>query len=292
MILAIKKAADMHRYVSIDVGVDVVWAGFHVTGPRSGSLGASFVSEDLKVRVLWSSGIVDRPSDRFYVRTITLSGCMEKRHRYRGGDQGIGPVEVVWKVCAAVVNCRLKRSVRLHDALHGFRSWRGTGTVTLEENLSQQLEETTHNTLFQVFLDVRKAYDSLERVRCMEILRGCGMGQNMDLLISEHWYNPKFVPKARRFLGKDSGTGRGIMQGDPTSLMIFNIVVDAVMRAVLEVVCGPQEAQNGMGWAAGERNLVFFTDERRIAGRDHIWVQNALTVIVAMFRREDLKTNL
>ena len=86
--MGIKKAADMHRYVSIDVGVDVVWAGFHVTGPRSGSLGASFVSADLKVRVLWSSGIVDRPSDRFYVRTITLSGCMEKRHRYRGGGSG------------------------------------------------------------------------------------------------------------------------------------------------------------------------------------------------------------
>ena len=39
--------------------------------------------------------------------------------------------------------------------------------------------------------------------------------------------------------------------------MIFNIVVDAVMRAFLEVVCGPKEAQHGMEWAAGERKLVF-----------------------------------
>ena len=30
-------------------------------------------------------------------------------------------VEVVWKVCAMVVNFRLKRSVTLHDALYGFR---------------------------------------------------------------------------------------------------------------------------------------------------------------------------
>ena len=52
-----------------------------------------------------------------------------------GGYQGVGLVEVVWKVCTAVVNCWLKRSMTLHDALHGFRSGRGTGTFTLEETL-------------------------------------------------------------------------------------------------------------------------------------------------------------
>ena len=55
------------------------WEGFHVTGTRSGSLGASLVLADWQVRVLMSSGLVDRPSDCLYVRTITLSGCTEKR---------------------------------------------------------------------------------------------------------------------------------------------------------------------------------------------------------------------
>ena len=48
----------------------------------------------------------------------------------RGEYWGIGLVEVVWKVCATVVNFRLKMSVMLHDTLHGFRSGRGTGTST------------------------------------------------------------------------------------------------------------------------------------------------------------------
>ena len=43
--------------------------------------------------------------------------------------------------------------------------------------------------------------------------------------------------------------------------MIFNIVVDAVVRAVLAEVCGPQEAQHGMVWAEVERNLVFCMDD-------------------------------
>ena len=74
--------------------------------------------------------------------------------------------------------------------------------------------------------------------------------------------------------------------------MIFNIMVDAVVRAVLEEVCSLQAAQHGMGWEAWAMNLVFYVDDGRIEGRDHEWVQDALTVMVVMFRRMGLETNL
>ena len=51
--------------------------------------------------------------------------------------------------------------------------------------------------------------------------------------------------------------GCGVTQGNPESSIIFNIVVDAVVQGVLEVVYAPQEEHQGIGWAVGERNLVF-----------------------------------
>ena len=54
----------------------------------------------------------------------TMFFLLKGRREYRE----IGIVEVVWKVCEKVVNCRLKRSVTLHDELRGFRARRGTGT--------------------------------------------------------------------------------------------------------------------------------------------------------------------
>ena len=66
--------------------------------------------------------------------------------------------------------------------------------------------------------------------------------------------------------------------------MIFNIVVDVMVKAVLEVVCGPQEARHGMSLAAGEQNLVFYVDDGMKVGRYHIWVQDALRVTVAIFK--------
>ena len=39
-----------------------------------------------------------------------------------------------------------------------------------------------------------------------------------------------------------------------------------MVRAVLDVVCGPQEAQHGSGWAAGERNVIFMLEMARYRG--------------------------
>ena len=86
---------------------------------------------------------------------------------------------MVWKVWSAVVNCRLRWGVVLHDALIGFILVWVTGTATLESNLDQQLAGLAHKPLFQVFLDIRKSYDSLDRVRCLEVLIGYGVGPNL-----------------------------------------------------------------------------------------------------------------
>ena len=65
-----------------------------------------------------------------------------------------------------------------------------------------------------------------------------------------------------------------------------------MVRAVLDEVCGTQEAQHGSGWAAGERNVIFYADDGRIAGRYHKWVHDALSAIVAIFCRMGLKKTL
>ena len=62
---------------------------------------------------------------------------LSKRKKYY---RGIGLVEVMWKVVAAILNQRITASINFHDFLHGFRAVHGTGTVNLEDKLLQQLE--------------------------------------------------------------------------------------------------------------------------------------------------------
>ena len=57
----------------------------------------------------------------------------------------------------------MKGSIVLHSALHRFIEGSGAGTEKLEAKLAQKLSGIAQNPLLQVFLDVRKAYGSLDR---------------------------------------------------------------------------------------------------------------------------------
>ena len=57
----------------------------------------------------------------------------------------------------------------------------------MEAKLEQQLVEIFHDPLFQVLIDVQKAYDSLDRGRCMEIIRGYGLGPKLHRLLQQYW---------------------------------------------------------------------------------------------------------
>ena len=81
------------------------------------------------------------------------------RKEYRG----IGLVEVMWKVVAAILNRRFTASITYHDFLHGFRAVRGTGASTFEAKLLQKLAALREKVLYVIFLDLHKVYDALDR---------------------------------------------------------------------------------------------------------------------------------
>ena len=100
-----------------------------------------------------------------------------------GGVRGIGLVEALWKLIASVVNARLQSSIVFHDSLHGFRPARGCGTAVYEAKLFQQLAGIDGVAVYEVFLDLRKAYDAVDRSRLEEILKGYGVGPSMLRLL-------------------------------------------------------------------------------------------------------------
>ena len=65
----------------------------------------------------------------------------------------------------------------------------------------QKLAGIVHKLIFQVFIDVRKAYNSLDRGICMEILRGYGLRPNLQRLIHHYLDEQKVVSKAGKFFG-------------------------------------------------------------------------------------------
>ena len=115
--------------------------------------------------------------------------------------RGISLVEVVWKVVAAILNRRFTSSITYHNALHGFRACRGTGTATLEAKLLQQLAAMREEVIYVIFLDLTKAYDALDRSRCLEILEGYGVGPNTRKLLTTYWLRLTMVARVGGYYG-------------------------------------------------------------------------------------------
>ena len=97
--------------------------------------------------------------------------------------RGIALLEVIYKLVLAIINQQLA-GIGFHDAVHGFRARRGTGTAIIEVKLRMQLAQRTTKPLYLVFLDLKKAYDTLDRGQTLEILKEYGLGDNLRSIIA------------------------------------------------------------------------------------------------------------
>ena len=79
-----------------------------------------------------------------------------------GNYRGIGLLEFLCNTVMVILNLRLTVVIQLHDTLHGFHTGRGTGTASLEGKLLQHPMEMREEVLYEIFLDLHKAYGALD----------------------------------------------------------------------------------------------------------------------------------
>ena len=101
--------------------------------------------------------------------------------------------------------------------------------------------------LYMIFLDLTKAYDALDRSRCLGILEGYGVGPGASRLLRNYWRRLTMAARAGGYYGAAFKGERGVTQGDPLSPTIFNVVVDAVVRHWLEGLQAAKEEKGAKG---------------------------------------------
>ena len=146
-----------------------------------------------------------------------------------GDYRGIGLLEMSWKVIESVINWRITSTVIFHDALHGFQARRDTGTACIEAKVLQQLSKMVQKILYFILLDLRKAYNFVNRERLLEILEGYGVGLNELGFLKFYWDNQRCVVKCGKYHGETVVPCTGATHGGVVSPTLFNILVDAVV---------------------------------------------------------------
>ena len=196
-----------------------------------------------------------------------------------GDVRGIGLLEAVHKLVSTIVNLRMASAIQFCDAVHGFRRGRGCHTAIGDAKLRMQRAICQSTPLFQVFLDLRKAYDSVHRPAVMHLLERYGVGPRLRTYISATWDDQRFVVKQRGFFGEPLAVRRGVTQGDVDSPIIFNVIVDAALRHLR----GHTDFRGS--------DLGFYADDGLIEHTSSGALQSDLDVLVNAFARVGLRAN-
>ena len=151
-------------------------------------------------------------------------------------------------------------------------------------NLVQELTSVDHNPLFLVFLDLRKAYDTVDRDRLIQTLEGYGTGPHIFGLLETFWSHQQVFPKHNLYHRSAFPATWVKTQGGLVSPTLFNLVVDYVIRKLLTMTVGYHSVDhNGLGEAFGRCLGVFYTDYVMVGSRDPDWLQHLMNVLVGLF---------
>ncbi len=77
-----------------------------------------------------------------------------------GGYRGIGLLKPIWKVVEVIMDKWLN-NLEFHDSIYGFWAGRGLAQLSLKP---------------RVFINLHKAFDSMDQGHCLEVLAGYGAG--------------------------------------------------------------------------------------------------------------------
>ncbi len=125
----------------------------------------------------------------------------------------------------------------------------------------------------------------------MVILKAYGVRSNLLGLQNLFWENAKLVCCAGGCYGSPFAAQRGVTQGAPLSLLMFNVCVDAVVREWLHQAVRGNAARKGIRDGIVKWLVAFYIDNRLVASRDPVWLQSSFDILVSLFECIRLYTN-
>ena len=81
------------------------------------------------------------------------------------GTRGISLLEVIHKLISKIITLRIAYLISFYKQVHGFQKKRGTFATIEETKVRIHITICASETLYQVYLNLRKVHDSIYRDR-------------------------------------------------------------------------------------------------------------------------------
>jgi hypothetical protein len=168
----------------------------------------------------------------------------------------------------------------------GFR--RGCGTrdaigvmrVVCERSLEHW------NDVFICFVDFEKAFDRVNWVKLMEVLKSLGIDWRDRRMIQQLYMNENAVVRVAGGESEPGEIGRGVRQGCPLSPLLFSIYAEAMMIETLE------DNEEGVKVGGELISDVRFADDQGMISNSERGLQSLMDMLNEVAKRYDMKINV
>ncbi|XP_075979935.1 uncharacterized protein LOC142979060 [Anticarsia gemmatalis] len=200
---------------------------------------------------------------------IHKKGCKRKCNNYRG----IALLPTAYKVLSYVLLKRLEPYAEkiLSDYQCGFRPNRSTiDQIFLLKQIMEKKWEFSQS-LHSLFVDFTKAYDSIDREALYNILRNFNIPKKLVNLVEMATKESRMRVRVQNELTDEFTVVTGLKQGDALSPMLFNLVLEHVLRKVLALDAGAK--------LNGKHTVIGYADDLALLGESSSEVQESAKVL-------------
>ena len=155
----------------------------------------------------------------------------------------------------------------------------------MDVRLLAELASAQRKVWCHVFLDSLKAHDALDCTWPLELLRKCGVGPNILQTLERFWANHTAHPRQGGCYDEPTMVKRGVTQGDAVSPILFNVVIDAMMR---HWRCQLDPSNTGDPLTM---SVNFYANDSHVGGTDLTAIQQSLDSLANLFARTGLGVN-
>lgn len=181
-----------------------------------------------QIEKIWNEESLPEDWKMALIHPLHKKGSMKNINNYRG----ISLLPVTYKILSLAILERLEAQVehQIGEYQGGFRKSRSTAEQI--QNLKTVIRYCTLRSkqYVSVFVDFKKAYDSIDREVLLNILNEFGVDLKLLALIRATLTDTKSKVKFLGCLSDSFEVKTGVRQGDGLSPMLFNCVLEKIIR--------------------------------------------------------------
>jgi hypothetical protein len=161
----------------------------------------------------------------------------------------ISLLDVTGKVYVNVLHNRIRAQLNslLLEAQHGFRPGRGTGEALFSLRRVTELARDFGKPMYAAFVDLKAAFDSVNRPALWRLLQARGVAPKLVELITDLYEGGQVRVAAGGCTSAPFQVHTGVRQGCPMSPTLFNTYMDFIAR--LTAAQCQQQGVRGYGFA-------------------------------------------